>query len=95
MHVGVDEARDDDPVGGVDHDRVARRDVGPDFADLAVLDQDIGLREIADRPVEREHDAALDQEAARALHARKLGILRLRLGRAAQRSPRRRAKRRL
>ena len=47
---------------------------GSDFADLAVLDQHVRRREVADLAVEREHDAALDQDAARALHAGEIGV---------------------
>src|SRR5439155_9680872 len=62
--MGVDEAGNDDSVGGVDHRGRVGRDVGPDLADLAVLDQQVGLREVADRAVEGEHHAALDKDAA-------------------------------
>jgi hypothetical protein len=74
--VRVDEARKHDPVRGVDYaDVVTRhRDLRPDLADLAILDQHVALGEIADRPVEGEHEAALDEDAALALHARELGI---------------------
>ncbi len=57
--------------------RVGRHgDVRPDLADLAVLDQHIRLREVADLPVEGQHHAALEQDAALSLHAGKLGIRR-------------------
>ena len=58
--------------------RRPHRDVRPDLADLAVLDQHVGLREIADLAVEREHHAALEQDAARGLQARQLVALRVR-----------------
>ena len=72
--MGVDEARHHDPVRRVDHRGVARGDVGTHRIDLAVLDQHVGSGEVADGAVEREHDAALEQDAARALHAREVGI---------------------
>ena len=59
---------------GIDHRGVAGGDVGTHRTDLAVLDQHVGFGEVADRAVEREHDAALEQDAARALHAREVGI---------------------
>ena len=40
----------------------------PDVADLAVLDQHICLREVADAAVEGEDDPALEQDATLALH---------------------------
>jgi hypothetical protein len=74
--VGIDEARDHDPVAGVDHRGgiVGERDIRPHLADLAVLDHHIGAREVADLPVDRQHQAALDENAPRALQAGKLGI---------------------
>ncbi len=74
--MGIDEAGDDDPAGGVDHrGRIARDcDIGTDLPDLAVLDQHVGAREIADLPVDRQHQAALDQDPARALQAAELAI---------------------
>jgi hypothetical protein len=55
---------------GVDHRCVVARngDARPDFADLAVLDQHIRLREIADATVEGKDDPALEHDAALALH---------------------------
>ncbi len=65
-----------DAVRRVDHRRgVARhRDIRPDLADLAVLDQHVGLREVADCAVEGEHDAALEQDAAFSLHPGKQAV---------------------
>ena len=90
MAVGVDEARDDDPVAGVDHRGgiVGERDVRPHLPDLAVLDQHIGAREVADLPVDRQHQAALDENAPRPLQAGKLGIRRRRGGALRQRRAR-------
>ena len=51
-------------------------DVRPNLADLAALDQHVRLREVADLPVEGEHDAALEQNAAFTLDAGKLSICR-------------------
>ena len=70
MVMRVDEARHHDAIGGVDHRCVVVRncDARPDFADLAVLDQHIGLREVADAAVEGEDDSALEQDATLALH---------------------------
>ena len=70
MVMRVDEARHYDAIGGVDHRCVVARncDARPDFADLAVLDQHIRLREVADAAVEGEDDPALEQDAALALH---------------------------
>ena len=49
---------------GVDHLGIGRADVRPHRGDLAALDQHVGLLEVADRAVEREHAAALDQDRA-------------------------------
>ena len=49
--MGVDEARDDDVAGGVDDLGVGCRDVLADLDDLAVLDEHIGVRQLADRRV--------------------------------------------
>ena len=77
--MGVDEAGDDDPVRGVDHRGVVRHhDVRPDLADLAVLDQHVGLGEVADLPVEGQHHAALSRMRRCALQAAKLGPIALR-----------------
>ena len=53
---------------------VRHRDVRPHLADFAVLDQHVRLREVADLAVERQHDAAFEQDAALPLHAGELGI---------------------
>jgi len=76
MAVGVDESGNDDPVRGVDHGhRVFRHgNIRADFANLAVLDQHVGLREIADPRVERQHHAALEQDAALSLHSAEFGV---------------------
>ena len=52
------------------------RDVRPDRADLAVLDQHVGAGEVADLAVEGEHDAALEQDAPLSHHAGEIGIAR-------------------
>jgi len=75
--VGVDEAGDHDAIGGIDHRSVGGGDAGAHLANLAILDEHVGLREVADLPVEREHHAAQDQDAALSQHARKLGIVAL------------------
>ena len=76
MAVRVDEARDDDPVRRIDDCRgVGRdRDVGPDLADLTVLDQHVGLCEVADLPIEGEDHAAFQQDSALRLQAVQLRI---------------------
>ena len=74
--MGVHETGNDDPVSRIDEGGrvVGDRDVGTDFADFAVLDQHIRLREVADFLVEGEHDGVLEDDAARALHASQLGV---------------------
>ena len=47
---------------------------GRNLSDLAVLDQYVRLHEISDLPVERQHHAALQQDAALPLQTGKLGI---------------------
>jgi hypothetical protein len=89
MVVRIDEAGQHDPVGGIDHRRVVTRkgDVRAHLANLAALDEHVGLGEIADLPIEGEHDAALEQDAPRPLHAGeqaisvRRGSLRVRLAR--------------
>jgi len=48
--MGIDEARNDDPICSIDHSSIIARyrDIGSDLADLAALDQHVRLREIAD-----------------------------------------------
>ena len=60
--VGIDEARHHDRLRGVDHLGIGRADVRLHRRDFAALDQHVGLLEVADRPVEREHEAALEQD---------------------------------
>ncbi len=59
-------------VCGVDHrDRFVRhRDVRFDFADFAVLDEDIPRRKVTDLRVDAQDDATFDQNAARSLQTR-------------------------
>ena len=78
MMVRVDEAGNDNTVRGV-NDRCAIRrnvEVRLDVADFAVLDQDIAAREIADLPVQGQHDATLEQNTALPLDVGQVGILR-------------------
>src|SRR5262249_51180585 len=75
MTVSVDEARNENVVGGVDNRDVAgRRDRRAHLADFAVLDQDVGLRKIANLAIEREYDSAFDENAPRTCEAREVGI---------------------
>src|SRR5262249_7329745 len=75
--VGIDEAGDDDAIGGIDNRGVSRGKAGTHLANLAIFDQHVGLREVPDLTIEREHDAPLDQDAALSQHARKLCIVAL------------------
>ena len=61
MAVRVDEAGNDDPIRCIDDCRgIARgRYIGPNFADFAVLDEHIGLGEVADLPIEGENNSTL------------------------------------
>ena len=68
MDVRVDEAGDENPVRAIDNHRAGGRDVRPYVANLAVFDQNVGGCEIADCAVERQHDAAFEQNPARRLH---------------------------
>jgi hypothetical protein len=57
--VRIDEARNDNAVGGIDHGRVlGHRNVRAYFADLAVLDQHVRPCEVAELTIERQHYAA-------------------------------------
>ena len=60
--VGIDEARHHDGVRGVDHLGIGGADVRPHRRDLAAFHQHVGLLEVADRLVAREHAAALDED---------------------------------
>jgi hypothetical protein len=64
MTMGVHESRDDDGVGGVNHLCLSW---WPDFRrhahDLLSFDQDIAFDEVADRGIEADDRAALQQEA--------------------------------
>src|SRR6478752_2924307 len=84
MIVGVDKARDHDAVCRIDNGGVRRLDIGPDLADLAIFDQHVGLREIADGAVEAKHDPTLEQDTTCVLYARKIAVA-LRCGSARQR----------
>jgi hypothetical protein len=72
----VDEAGQHDAVRGVDHGGIVtgHGDLGLHVPNLPVLDQHIGLCEVADRAVERQHNAAPDQDAWRSLRAGELDI---------------------
>ena len=59
--VGADEARHHDHAPAVDLPGTGV-DVGADCYDLLAFDQHVGLFEIAHRRIEREHDAALQQD---------------------------------
>ena len=61
----------------IDHLGVGRADVRPHGGNLAALHQHVGLLEVADRSVEREHAAALDQNGP-ARSGRPAGLLRTR-----------------
>ena len=63
MIVRRDEARHHDHAPGIDHIGACLQ-VGPDFQDPLSFDQNVGTFEITDGRVQRQHDAALDQNAA-------------------------------
>ena len=65
MAVGVDEARDDDVAGGVDDLRAVRGDPRADVGDPIALDEDVGLRQLADGWVPRQDDRVLDEDPVR------------------------------
>ena len=64
MIVGIDEARHDDHVGGVDGLDPGRRKVGPDALDAAVADQHVGARQRTEHGIDGEDRAVLDEIAA-------------------------------
>jgi hypothetical protein len=61
--VRVDEPRHDDHAAGVD-DLGRRVEIRPDRRDFGTLDQDVGLLEVADGRIHRQHGAALEQHPA-------------------------------
>ena len=64
--VGVDEAGHHDHPGGVDLLRVRDAEVRADVDDLAVLDEDLPIRKIADFGIDRDDEAVADQQPLRA-----------------------------
>ena len=60
--VRIDEAGHDDHVRGVDHLRLGL-EIAPYRDDFLVFDQDVRVFEVAERAVEGEHDAALQQDS--------------------------------
>ena len=65
MHVPIDQARQDDHVGGVDHPRaVRRRQRGRDCGNGFVLDQHVAARKVGDAAIHGEDATALDQNPA-------------------------------
>ena len=64
--VRVDEARHDDHVGGVDGLGAGRREIGADRLDPAVADVHVGARQHAERRIDRDDRAVLDQDSCRA-----------------------------
>ena len=59
-----DEAGHDDRARAFDDLRIGGGEVGPDRGDLGLVDQDVGLLEVAHPRVEAEHDASPQQDAA-------------------------------
>ena len=66
--MAIDHARDDDPVSGLDDNRIAagggRAQVRRDGGDLFSFDQNIATHEVADRCVHRDDGRALEKNAA-------------------------------
>ena len=60
--MGVDEARDDDVAGRVDHLRVGGREVPADLGNPVVLDEHVGAVQLAECVVLRQDDASLDED---------------------------------
>ena len=60
--VGVDEARDHDVAGGIDDPRAVRRQVRPDGGDGVAVDEDVGLRQLAEGRVLGQDDRVLDED---------------------------------
>ena len=58
MAVGVDEARNDDPVRGIDGRGIRHCDAGTHLANLAVFDQHIGVGKMTDLRVHGQHHTA-------------------------------------
>jgi hypothetical protein len=59
--VGVDETGHHDHPGGVDLLRIRDAEVGADVDDLAVFDEDLTIRKIADFGIDRDDEAVADQ----------------------------------
>ena len=61
MAVRVDQAGHHQAVARVDDLRIFDAEIGPDRDDLAVLDEHVALREVAEIRIDRDHAAALDE----------------------------------
>ena len=59
--VGVDEPRDDDAIGGVDHLRVADVERRRDGGNAVVLDQEVTAEDVPERGIHRQHMATSQQ----------------------------------
>ena len=66
VSVRVDEARHDDHPGRVDLFRFGHLETAPDLGNLAVFDQDVAVRHVADVWVHRDDEAVADQKPLRA-----------------------------
>src|SRR5262249_36114027 len=68
VHMGVDEARQHDAIGGTDDLRaIRRRNVRRNRRDAVVLDQHVADRKVRDARLHRDHGAALDENPTHAL----------------------------
>jgi hypothetical protein len=73
--VGIDESGNQNVVCSVDDGCFCRhRNIRPHRGDLAILDQHVGLDEVSDLAVERQHHAAFEKDRVLPLQARQFGI---------------------
>ncbi len=61
--MGVDETGDDDVAGGIDDPSTVSRQICADGSDQVTLDQDVGLRQLAELRILGEDDPAFDEDS--------------------------------
>jgi hypothetical protein len=63
--VRIDDARQGDHAGAVDRFGICRRERRSDGMDLAILDEDVGLRKITQSRIHRDDRGASDDNSLR------------------------------
>ena len=77
----IDEARHHDRVGGVDHLRIGRRQIGPDGRDPGTIDQNVAFRQLTGSGMHGEDRSALEEHPAASSSSSAVGCVRGRVER--------------